>query len=236
MPQTIDGFLIDPETEDTEQYYRQANRFMAHYDGPLDVVVDMGAHYGSLSLLAARKGARLVYAYEPNQLAYQYLVLNIMQNGFWGRIIPMPFAVAAKGGQHRQFWHIWEGNTGAAGLYIPGGEPGPVLTMGFVDIIESLGRIDYLKVDVEGAEFEILAKTSLVAAALKRVRYLDLEIHELCREADLSHIATYTHSGLMKNELREWIRECDFRNSLPKEVAEEHGENLVGSYNENFKP
>ena len=55
------------------------------------VVVDIGAHVGYFSLLSASLGAR-VYAFEPEDSHFEYLVRNITLNGF--NILPIKRAVS----------------------------------------------------------------------------------------------------------------------------------------------
>jgi len=42
-----------------------------------NIVVDIGANIGAFSLLAAKMGAKKVFAYEPNQVAFEVLQNNI---------------------------------------------------------------------------------------------------------------------------------------------------------------
>jgi len=109
-----------------------------------DVVFDVGAAYGSYSLPAAAAGAD-VYAFEPFPELIEGLQQNIEANGFQN-IHVCPFALGAESGKK------------LVDIY----RPKPPIEMqvealdGVFDGLK-LKRLDWVKVDTEGMEMDVLA-------------------------------------------------------------------------------
>jgi FkbM family methyltransferase len=138
-------------------------------------VVDMGANIGAFALFAAREGARKVIAFEPNSAAYACLRRNISENGLEGVVLPRRLAVTASAGDQVRF-------PVAASVYnriaAPDalGEHETVPTTSLARIVDddAPGGIDVLKLDCEGAEYDILLAPD---APLERVREIRMEYH-----------------------------------------------------------
>jgi FkbM family methyltransferase len=142
-----------------------------------DVVVDMGAHIGAFAVRAAQLAhPGQVYAYEASKKNYALLTENRQLNSLENLYIENS-AVS----DHR----------GPMSLYIPAGNSilGSLLqstssftetvqAITFADIIaeHALTQIDFLKVDVEGAEFDILLTSS--AETFAKVQHMVIEYHE----------------------------------------------------------
>lgn len=139
-------------------------QFMARSVGRGAVVVDVGANYGYYSLLLADLvgPAGHVYAIEPNPAAAVLLRRSIGLNGFDARTTICEVAAGATDG-------------GTATLFVPDGEPKnaailpdqaaspmrgaahhvPVATLD--SLLTAHPRIDFIKIDAEGAEQAIIA-------------------------------------------------------------------------------
>lgn len=146
--------------------------------GPTDVVVDIGAQIGVFSTRAARAaGQGRVFSFEPHPDNFRLLSQNLAANNFT-HAQAVNRAVAAQAGRHT--FYASAVNTGGHSLYQQPGTAGSfeVETCVLADFLAAQGveRIDYLKVDCEGAEREILS--SLPAAWLDRVRRIVMEVHD----------------------------------------------------------
>jgi FkbM family methyltransferase len=89
-------YLHDSYESETEEAVRNLLR-------PGMTVVDLGAHVGYFTLLAARlvgRGGR-VYAFEPSRATFLILRKNVSANGYEDRVITVAQAVAAKPGRGR---------------------------------------------------------------------------------------------------------------------------------------
>jgi FkbM family methyltransferase len=142
-----------------------------------DVVVDIGAHIGVFAVRAARQAHRgRVYAYEAYSKNYALLAENRQLNDLDNLHIDN----RAVSGHRGEMNFYVPGDNGALGSFLQETDsPMEVVqAMTLADIIaeHSLEQIDYLKVDVEGAEYEILSNCS--QETLAKVRCVVMEYHE----------------------------------------------------------
>lgn len=145
------------------------------------IVFDLGAHLGSYSLpLAKARPDYNIYAFEPEPFNYGLLVRNIIANSLFN-ITPLQFAIGKEtginGAVHRAT------NSGTWSLRpleahyfdLSYEEPFYVLTLKDAMTASAVHKIDYLKIDVEGVEYEILASTP--PSILKDISGMEIEIH-----------------------------------------------------------
>lgn len=138
-------------------------QFMARSVARGAVVVDVGANYGYYSLLLADLigPAGHVYAIEPNPAAAELLRRSVSLNGFDARTTICEVAAGGADG-------------GTATLFVPDGEPKnaaivpdaallahgaahPVPVTTLDTLLAAHPRIDFIKIDAEGAEQDIIA-------------------------------------------------------------------------------
>jgi FkbM family methyltransferase len=153
---------------------------------PNSLVVDVGANVGVFSLFAARS-ARLVYALEPASSNYSRLVPNTSQVD---NIVPLNYACAA---------HDGRGSLDVSGSPVTFSlmTSSSTTTQESVDVISlatlferfGIDRCDYLKLDCEGAEFEIILESD--SALLNRIQRIVMEYHD--------HLSNkYSHVDLLE--------------------------------------
>jgi FkbM family methyltransferase len=122
------------------------------------VVVDVGAHIGAFSVPMARlaSGAR-VFAYEPDPSSRALLEENLRLNGL-ANVFPRPEALSAAPGRAPLFRA--RANPVLSNLLGPVDvdQALDVPVLGLPDVLarESLDRIDLLKIDAPGSEYDIL--------------------------------------------------------------------------------
>jgi len=141
------------------------------------VVLDLGANLGVFSLLAAAANDKArIFAYEPGPANQRMFELNRLANpGVADRIELRGEAV---GGETRgtKFFYD-EANPQASGICYVRGKTIDVQVRAFVEVLQSLpGPVDVAKIDIEGAEFELLEHTP--AELWKRVSVMSIEIHD----------------------------------------------------------
>lgn len=117
-------------------------------------IVDIGANIGVFSLYAAFSGAAIVYAFEPNTQVYQCLLQNIRTNNLMDVITPYHGAVSSVDGKKIKFPLRASVNnsiitTGCDSDYEI------VDTISIQRVLCEKKKIDLLKVDCEGAEYDI---------------------------------------------------------------------------------
>jgi FkbM family methyltransferase len=143
-----------------------------------EVVIDIGAHIGLFAGYAATSAAGVrVLAFEPCPENFSLLTANLALNGL-SNVHAVASAVAASAGSrdlHRS------SNPAGHSLHVAeAGQPSlqvPSVTLEGVMKAHELEHVDLLKIDCEGAEFEILS--SSVPEPLARVRRIVMEAHTL---------------------------------------------------------
>lgn len=126
---------------------------------PSSIVFDIGAHLGQYSLLAASKtqSQRSVFAFEIHPRTYDYLIRNIKSNGFKDAIVPMYLAFSDNPGkiyvnvdmQQSDFTSINQTRSEASVKKIE------IDAVNF-DALKSVPVPSVIKIDVEGAEIQVL--------------------------------------------------------------------------------
>jgi FkbM family methyltransferase len=147
------------------------------------VIIDLGANIGAFSVYATTtaKGVA-VYAYEPFRGYYELLLENAALNAGRGTVTAFNVAVAGEEGSRDLF------TTGEA-LFFPtlvepqkayGSLSVPCTTLAAIIDGNGLQRVDMLKLDCEGAEYEILYPTP--PAYFQRIVEIRMEYHNLSGE------------------------------------------------------
>jgi len=148
-----------------------------------ETVIDVGANIGCFSLLAAQLvgPAGRVIAVEPNRTSFAQLRHNIALN-FVDNVEPLCLALGSARGKailHRGGNALFSSIYGEVdGKTVQGGEQ--EVEMSTLDAIMSQRRVDrchYLKLDCEGAEYDILRTVSPELA--RRIDQITMEIHQV---------------------------------------------------------
>lgn len=118
--------------------------------------VDIGAHVGYYTVLAARRVSPggLVFAFEPSPLNYELLLANVWRNELTN-VVCYPWAVS----DHMGFLDLFldERNTGDNRLFQDDRGPGVRVRAVALDALPSIRPpIDVVKIDVQGAEEAVI--------------------------------------------------------------------------------
>lgn len=153
-------------------------------------VVDVGAAFGDFTVHAARRCPRgTVHAFEPLPENVRRLEEHVRMNGV-ANVRVAPQAIAATPGTLTLY--TVTGLTGqhrTAGDERSAAEPTlrvPATTLARAFDERGIARCDFLKIDCEGAEFEIVL--GLEAEVLARIARIALEYHD--------HVTAHTHEEL----------------------------------------
>ncbi len=150
-------------------------------------VIDIGANIGVFSLFAASSGKDVkVYAFEALPANIAILEKNIKQNNLEKRILATNVAVASD--DRGRVLHL--GEAGGHHTTLPEQSPAfipaqkvvnvPSLTLGQIFEKNMIDKCDFLKVDCEGAEYEILLSTE--NTLLQKIEYIAMEYHNGFKE------------------------------------------------------
>ncbi len=145
------------------------------------IVIDIGANIGAFSLFAATSAKNVkVYAYEPNPDTFSRLVRNIELNNLTESIKPFNLGVSEKDEERRLF--LYPNRSIADSLYQEY-VPNPkdfvkikVVTLQSIFEDNKIEGCDVLKIDCEGAEYEILFNTP--PDYLCKIKNIVLEYHQ----------------------------------------------------------
>ena len=153
---------------------------------PGDVVIDIGANVGMVSIYLAKVYPFLkIYSFEPIKLNYSNFVQNIQKNEIPdGTIIHERKAVTGDGRSVSLMFNPL--NSGGSAVtdfnqkgYIMKAEDQNIESITLNEIFEKydIKKVKLLKIDCEGAEYEILRNCS--TQNLKKIEHLRGEFHEL---------------------------------------------------------
>lgn len=138
---------------------------------PGDVVVDVGANVGLFTIRAMQAGASRVLSIEPDAEAHQALLHNVSVMSAYHpgtRVDVVHAGVVPPDGQERAGW-VHDPSVNRYGQPLPHIDNGA----SFVEIVRAAGvsTIDFLKVDCEGGEYDVLCPENLdyIAANVRRI-------------------------------------------------------------------
>jgi FkbM family methyltransferase len=158
------SFHIDNSRDHIQQFhcrgeFYEMRQLLAHRDliAGKSTVLDVGANVGNHTLFYARhtKAAR-VYPIEPNPVAVQILTRNVNANAARGAVIDLRYLGLAAGGNSGRvrLENLPENNLGGASFVPSSGNDG--IRMEPLDALEFDGPVTFVKIDVEGAEIDVL--------------------------------------------------------------------------------
>jgi len=148
-----------------------------------DTIVDIGAHKGYFTVYASKQARNgNVYSFEPTDKNFSYLKKNIELN-HCTNVHPNKLGIASKKSERK----IYEYSEQAGGISMIKewfSDKKKVksftikcITLDDVFTQNKLKKIDFLKIDCEGSEHEILLSAS--ANAMKKIDKISMEYHEI---------------------------------------------------------
>ena len=181
------GIIVNPREDDYQAqmfvhgtYEPATLRLMTEYLRKGDIVMDVGANIGLMSLHAARLVGPdgRVWSFEPSPFIFGRLQENIALNGFGNVISGFNIALGDRS-EVRELFRYPAVNLGRTSLIHSGG--GVVdgnVTVDTIDHIVSangIGNVRFLKVDVEGFELQVLrGAQSLLESAVPPILCVEM--------------------------------------------------------------
>ena len=137
-----------------------------------DVVLDIGAHIGTFSLLSALSPVKKVYAFECEPENFALLERNTrdLEN-----VTIFNYAVVGNddGKRERSFYPNTMTNTGAGSFYIKKGRRPITVECVPINYVFGMADFTYIKSDCEGAEYDIFDNLTIPLS----VRNIVIEFH-----------------------------------------------------------
>ncbi|MBI2822200.1 MAG: FkbM family methyltransferase [Acidobacteria bacterium] len=198
-------FQVRPGTDDRHVIFEIfADQIYRVNVSPGDVVIDIGAHIGCFSLWVASKGAQ-VLAFEPFPENFAALQRNLQLNRIT-RVQPYQMAVSDRRGVRRLVLPDNAAHTGRYSFHPGrGARTVEVSCVSLDDIISEhqLTRIDVLKIDCQGSEYEILYHTSPGTLAKTRSIVMECELFEEPLNWSLACMQRYLEDHGFETHVRE---------------------------------
>jgi len=139
-------------------------------------VVDVGAQIGAFtSYVAHRAPESVIHSFEPMSDNFEMLNHNVRRNQF-NQVRTHQEAVSSTDGELKLY--LSDQNTGMHSLYRPSERFETVNSVAFSRLYDALGieQCDVLKLDCEGAEYDIIGSAS--DEALARTQAIVMEYHQ----------------------------------------------------------
>ena len=170
---------------------------------PSDIVIDFGLNIGMFTISALKKGAAMVYSYEPEIDNFQLAECNIKLNYFGSNYILYNTAVVGNHDRLRPFSINIKKNKGMHSLIAKRGRKTITVKCENINEILEKKKPTVIKMDIEGGEYECIK-------AIKNfngIREFILEFHH----AHLNDIKTREKYKEIINILKNHFDEVDYR-------------------------
>jgi FkbM family methyltransferase len=150
---------------------------LQRYCLPGHVVVEVGANIGAhtVSIAQAVGPSGHVVAIEPQPVVFQTLCANLALNCVLNvAALNCGCAASARALTVPAIDYAKEGNFGGIALGAPGTGPSIAIRCESLDtLLQGLERVDFIKIDVEGMEHDVLAGATRVIGRFKPVMYIE---------------------------------------------------------------
>jgi FkbM family methyltransferase len=157
----------------TGTYDRQTSAILRRFVRAEDVVMDIGANVGALTLLMATLAHQgRVIAIEPGPTTFDRLQANLQLNPQLHAIVAA-YAIGMADRPGELFWQEDANVPGNAGLLNCDGKRVPVTTLDQFVQEHALSRLDFVKIDVEGMEYEVIKGGEGAIAQFRPILYYE---------------------------------------------------------------
>lgn len=178
------SFFTRPETNDELAIHevRVKNEYELTEFEPDDIVLDVGGHIGIFAIECVLRGADVI-SFEPEPTNRELLLKNIGINGMSDRITVYDKAISSKGG--KATFYLDDVNPGSHSLVQncvdhPGINKIEVETITLDSVTSKFDYIKLLKLDCEGAEYDIVKNSTLY-----NIESIEAELHDVKLNQDL---------------------------------------------------
>lgn len=148
-------------------------KFLREVLHPGDVFLDVGANCGAVTLVAASAIANgKIYAFEPGNTVRSRLQANIDLNPQLKSVVQVvPFGLGLKTG--KLLYYEDENYRGNGALFDSLGIPVDVISLNEWMSCEQIDRLDVIKIDVEGMEYDVMLGGKLMLEKYHPIIYFE---------------------------------------------------------------
>lgn len=163
MPVTINGFVFRFLPKYYKwvpiNYEKDAFEFIKKYLVPGGVCVDIGANFGLYSILFSKYYNCNVYSFEPTKSTVEILSKNIKYNSVEDKVTVIPKAVYSKDG--KLYFNVQDTEGSVANSLVDYYHSDEYKAKVEVDVVALDSyfkeiKYDFLKIDAEGSEYDVL--------------------------------------------------------------------------------
>lgn len=165
-----------------------------------DVVLDIGLNIGVFTIYALSKGAKKVFAFEPEKNNYKMAVTNVRLNGFdTSKYDLSNCAIVGNEDKKRLFSVNTKKNKGGHSLVTKRGRDTVTVDCTNINEIIEKTKATVIKMDIEGGEYECLKAISSFGC----VREMQLEFHHAHLNDTKTHQKYNEIMALLKTHFNE---------------------------------
>ncbi len=189
-----------------EVLFRKGHRAEYHFpiEGEPEVLFDIGGHIGSASVYFAQRFPRTrIFTFEPAPDNFELLKLNTAP---YPNIRVFNFGLGSRSGNFSMKGLEHGLDTGGRSLIPEAGLGGnrllevQIRSVGDFLRENAITKVDFIKIDTEGAEYDIL--TAFPEQILKEVQWMIGELHDVRDFELLARLSPWFHIGLDKAKVR----------------------------------
>jgi FkbM family methyltransferase len=213
------GLRLSPRFSTQNWETVEAASYRAFVDSvkPGAIVYDVGAHIGTYSILALMQSGPTgrVVAYEPCEFTRKYLERHLAWNAGVDRTVIRDVCCGAAPGT-AEFFFAPDEAEGMNGLVPVAGFSRMAMRVTTLDAeVEALGLVpDIIKIDVEGAEWDVLRGAEKTLATCRPTLFLSVHPDALSRQ------------GLAAADIEAWLKERGYGWTV---IARDHEVHVIAS-------
>ena len=172
-----------------------------------DIIIDVGAHVGFFSIYAAKKASKgMVYAFEPSQESFRNLQRNIKLNNL-DNVIAENYGILKNTGTAELFVNKNTSMLSSMFTSDSSSKKETVSVISLQEIIEKhqIKKVDLLKLDCEGAEYEIILNLS--KNILEKISKFSVETHPYVKNHNMKDLLKFFETNNFKTKIQKPILE-----------------------------
>ena len=191
--QTKHGFFVYSnlqdrilELESAPEWEVMETSFVLNNVKERDVFIDVGANIGYFSMLAARQRAKAIFSFEPVPKTYEMLAKNIAYNGFEGIVRTFNLALGSEeqtleftdsiGPKNHVRYYTDDNHSKKRTIKVR------ATTLDkFVAGTEEIKQMDFIKIDVEGFDYNVLLGAKNCIARFEPTVLIEVQAHRLAK-------------------------------------------------------